>query len=322
MRQRSSHHLCEVAAVAAVVAVGLLAGAQTAAAGPWVPEPGEGYLKLSTSYFESVGTYDRSGEPMDPSYTYRHVGARLYADVGLAPHLGLSASIPYLASRNTPDDSPTKYIKTGFGDLDVAAETGTTVGQVALAGQLQVRIPMYDDVISTDAPTPSAFTERELERRRYIPALGDGSIDVTPQVLFGVSMHPFPGWATASVGPRFRFQGFGDGISYGASLGAYAIPERLAFRVRADGLQRLKGGNRRPTKSYLQVSGGPIVHLIDGFAFEASASYLPVGAFVSKGWSVTGGFSYQGQLFSNFWQPERRTADAEPEPNADEDGDG
>ena len=289
-----------LALVAAVVT--MVAAAGDASAGPWVKEPGEVYAKLSGSHFRAVGTYDRAGEPMDPNYTYSHVGARLYADIGVVPDVGVSVSLPYLVSKNALENSGAEYIKRGLGDLDLAAEYGTTYGQLALSGQLKVRLPLYPETISANAAAPNSLSDEELERRRFIPALGDGSVDLTPRLQLGVSLHPFPGWVTAAVGPKFRFQGFGHALSWAVSGGAFVLPERLAFTVRAGGLQRFQGGNRRPTKSYLQLSGGTIVRIAGGVSLEASAGSLPVGAFVSKGWSVTGGVSFDGRLFPNPWK--------------------
>ncbi len=288
-------------AIGLVVGLLALAWPSVASAGPWVPEPGEGYLKVSGSYFDATGMYDRSGEQVDTDYSYRHAGARLYGDIGLAPHLGLSASLPWRRSQNVHRESSAQYIKSGLGDLDLALQGGTTIGQFALSGVGKLRVPLYSETISTDSPSPIALTAGELERERYIPALGDGSVDMTFLMQAGLSLHPFPGWLTASVGPKLRFQGFGNGLEYAASAGAYLIPERLALSARVSGVERFSGGNERPTKRFMAVSGGPIVRIAGGFALEATGTYLPTGAFVSRGWSASLGLSYDGRLFPNPW---------------------
>lgn len=305
---------------ALLVGVGLVAASSSAQAGPWVPEPGEGYAKLSAEYFDATGVYDQQGEPRDPNYQYSHRAFRLYTDVGVAPHVGFSASVPFVIGENRrpTDDGPARYIKRGFGDLDLELQTGTEFGALALGLAGRVRIPLYDETVSADAPNPLRFTQSELRERRFLPALGDGSVDVTPLAQAGLSLHPLPMWVTASVGPKFRFQGFGDGLQYAVGAGAFAIPDRLAVQTRVSGIQRFSDDNRRPTKSYLQLSGGPLVRLVGPLSFEATASYIPTGAFVSKGWSVSAGVSYDGRIFPDpFGQGARGEGRAEAEAEGD-----
>ena len=284
-----------------VVLMVLGLGPRPAQAGPWVPEFGEGYIKLSGSHFNATGVQSRSGDTLDPNYDYSHYAARLYADIGIAPHLGLEATVPYLVSKNTrpTDDGEAQYIKRGLGDFDLALQSGTTIGQVALSGVVRARFPLYSETISAEAPTPTAFTEEELNRRRFLPALGDGSNDLTLLAEVGVSLHPLPAWVTASVGPKVRFQGFGNGLQYAVTAGAFLWPDRLALQTRFGGIQRFADGHERPTKSYMQISGGPLVRIVGPVSFEATASYIPTGAFVSTGWSVSAGFSYDGRIFPN-----------------------
>ncbi len=287
------------AAVAFILAI--FVGPATAAAGPWVPEPGDGYLKLSGSYFDATGVYGREGRRLDTDYSYSHAAVRAYGEVGLAPHVGLSASVPWLRSQNADKTSQAKYIKTGLGDLDLALQAGTTIGNAALSVVGKVRVPLYSETISAEAPSPQALSQQELARQRYVPALGDGSVDVTARLEAGLSLHPFPGWVTVGGGPKVRFQGFGDGVEYSASAGAYLVPDRLAVTLRASGVERFSGGNERPTKRFFMMSGGPIVRIAGGFSLEATGSYLPSGAFVSEGWSANLGVSYDGSIFPNPW---------------------
>lgn len=284
-----------------VFALAILVGPATASAGPWVPEPGDGYLKLSGSYFDATGVYDREGRELQTDYSYSHAAIRAYGEVGLAPHLGLSASVPWMRSQNADKTSQTKYIKTGLGDLDLALQGGTTIGNVAISVVGQVRVPLYPETISADAPSPQSLSQEELARQRYVPALGDGSVDVTARLEAGLSLHPFPGWVTVAAGPKVRFQGFGNGFEYAASAGAFLVPDRLAVTLRASGVERFSGGNERPTKRFFMMSGGPIVPIAGGFSVEATGSYLPSGAFVSEGWSANLGVSYDGSIFPNPW---------------------
>jgi hypothetical protein len=265
-----------------------------AVAGPWLPEPGEGYVKAAGNHFESTGTRDVSGDSIEPDFDYSHNALRLYADFGLAEHLGISASVPFVRSQNAERGSPTVYKKSGFGDLDLAAQTGTTIEQLAISAVLEGRIPLYSETISADAPTPNSIGEF---RTRYTPALGDGSYDVTAKLELGYSLYPFPGWISASVGPKVRFQGFGDGFEYAAGGGAFVFPERLALKARISGVERFTDDNERPTKRYVQLSGGLLAPVTEKISLEVTGGYIPTGAFVSEGWSVTAGLSFDGQIF-------------------------
>lgn len=300
---RDAYRRPTVRALGAAVAFVLVTclGPATASAGPWVPEPGDGYLKLSGSYFDATGVYDRAGRALETDYSYSHAAVRAYGEVGLAPHVGLSASVPWMRSQNADKTSRAKYIKTGLGDLDLALQGGTTIGNVAVSVAGKVRVPLYSETISAEAPSPQSLSQQQLARERYVPALGDGSVDVTARLEAGLSLHPFPGWVTVAAGPKVRFQGFGNGFEYAASAGAYLVPDRLAMTLRASGVERFSGGNERPTKRFFMVSGGPIVRIAGGFSLEATGSYLPSGAFVSEGWSANLGVSYDGSIFPNPW---------------------
>lgn len=287
--------------LALLVGIGWFGASSAARAGPWVPEPGKGYAKLSGEYFDATGVYDNQGRPQQPNYEYSHRAFRLYGDVGLAPHLGLSASVPFVIGQNrrTTDEGPVQYIKSGFGDLDLELQAGTEFGGLAVSFAGRVRVPLYSETISAGSPNPLRFTESELQQRRFLPALGDGSVDITPLVQAGISLYPLPAWLTASVGPKFRLQGFGDGLQYAVGGGGFVIPDRLAFQARVSGVQRFSDDHRRPTKSYIQMSGGPLVRLVGPVSLEATGSYIPTGAFVSKGWSISAGLSYDGRVFPN-----------------------
>lgn len=285
--------------VALLVGLATLSATRAAHAGAWVPEPGQGYVKLSGEFFNATGVRDRSGQPQETAYNYLHRAARLYVDVGVVPNVAFSASVPFLYAENRrpTDDGPARYIRSGFGDLDLELQAGKAFDNVVISAVGRFRIPLYDETIDADAPNPLAYGPRELEKERYLPALGDGSNDLTALVQAGVSFHPVPVWLTASVGPKFRLQKFGDGLSFALGVGGYVVPDRFALQARLSGFQRFNNGNGRPTKSYVQFSGGPIVKISGPWSVSATGSYVPTGAFVSTGWSAALGVSYQGEIF-------------------------
>lgn len=292
MRTNHSHLGPRVAAHAVALFLVLLAA--PAAAGPWVEAPGDGYLKLSGEVFDSQRNFDVAGDAMAADPAYSHVGARSYGEVGVAPRLSVGWSVPFVAARNTASDG-TRHRRAGFGDLDVRADVQIVRDTCALAGQLEGRIPLYGDTVGRGDSATSADGEGGSGSE---PILGDGSRELTPTLAFGCGL-PLPGWLTAAAGPNFRFDGFGDGLTWRVGGGAYAIPDRLAIQIGASGLERFRAGNPRPTKRYVKARGGFLVEFGGPWAVEGNASYVLDGAFVAQGWSGSLGVSYDGAIFAN-----------------------
>jgi len=284
--------------VGVILAAALICLPAAANAGPWVPEPGEGYVKVSAGYFDGDGMFDVEGNFQEPDFQYTHRSIRAYTEIGLAPHVSITASSSFLGARNTRGNID--YIKRGFGDVNLTTKVGTTFNACAVAGLMRLRVPLYSETISADADATGANQQADASDR-FTPALGDGSIDATPTASFGCAIPPISGWASLQAGPTFRSDGFGTSLSYAATIGSFVIPDRLGFQVRAGGVERLERGPDRPTKRYLQFSAGPIVRLFGPISLEASASYIPTGAFVSRGWSASAGISYDGTIFPNPW---------------------
>lgn len=267
-----------------------------ATAGPWVKEPGKTYLKVAGEVFSGGKTYDLEGQKTDPAYDYSHRALRLYGELGILPRIGFGFSLPVLHARNVVDR--TKYAKSGLGDLDLWLGVQIHRDPCAVSGKFRTRVPLYDDILSSDAE-PSVRSPGAAGQARYMPALGDGSIDLAPTLAAGCPIPGVGGWVSAEVGPRFRLNGFGHGIEYAADVGAFVWPERLAITARVGGIQTLSQENERPTKSYLSIYGGLYLLIWEGLGLEAGASTIPTGRFVASGWSATAGISYDGRLFAN-----------------------
>lgn len=297
------HHasIPRIARVAALLAVsiGLLLAPAAAFAGPWVKTPGEAYLKLGGGLFGSEKVFSLEGDLIEPEYKYSHAAVRTYGEVGVFPRVALQFSVPFLASTNELNER-IRYNRWGPGDLDLAVQVSLLEGSGACAASIApgARIPLYEGTVGAGGGV-NVIEQGSTGVQRYTPALGDGSVDLTAIGAFGCSLHPLPGWVTAAAGPRIRLDGFGNSIDYAVDAGFFVWPERLALTARVGGVQRLSDGNERPTKSYVNVGGGLILNLLEGFALEGGASYIPTGAFVAQGWNLTAGISYTGELFGN-----------------------
>lgn len=280
-----------------LMAVALFLAPQAASAGPWVKAPGSVYAKVAGGLFSSDKAFDRQGDLVEPEYVYSHQAVSTYAEIGVLPSVALQFSVPFLSSTNELNER-TRYKRWGAGDLDVGLQFGLMDGPCAVSIAPGMRLPLYEGTVGTDA-TASTMGQGETGVARYTPALGDGSVDLVTTGAVGCSLYPVPAWVTARGGPRIRLEGFGDGVDYAVDGGVFVWPERLAVTARVGGVQRLRNGNERPTKSYLTVGGGVILNVWKGFALEGDASYIPVGAFVSQGWSASVGLSFTGEVFSN-----------------------
>lgn len=293
MMRHHSRHLRPLFAAVATSAM-LLVVSPSAEAGPWVETPGNSYLKLSAEYFSSQGTFDIEGRPNTTPPLYAHVGARSYGEVGVAPRVSVGWSLPVVSATNTFDDGATRQ-RTGLGDFDARVDIQLFRGACAGAAELEARIPLYRGTVGVgDRATATGGDDSG----RAEPVLGDGSREFAPGLAVGCGF-PLPGWVSASVGPRFRFDGFADGLDWSVDAGGYIIPDRLAVKVAASGRERFATNDPRPTKRYAKASGGLLVGLSERFALEGTAGYTLDGAFVARGWSGAIGVSYRGRLFPN-----------------------
>ena len=273
--------------------------AAPALAGPWVKEPGEVYAKVSGGVFDSQDIFDVNGQQVSPPFVYSNTGVYTYAEIGLAPRFALALSLPFLMSTNTVQER-TRYNRSGFGDLDLVAQGQLYRGACVVSGDMGLRVPLYSGVVPADGEAPGVSGSGPS---RFLPLLGDGSVDINPGVSVGCSLFPLPGWVTLETALNLRTRGFGSGARAALGVGAFVWPERVALMGRAEVLKRFSAQNERPTKEYLNVGGGVLVRVFDGLALEAVGSALPWGAFLAKGWSVNVGVSYSGRLFDDPFAP-------------------
>jgi hypothetical protein len=290
-------HYIKIAGTLAVLAAMLVVPA-TATAGPWVKDPGQSYVKISGGVFESDQVFNLSGNIEEAAYSYSHTSVRTYLELGVLPQVALSVGLPFLASTNELNER-TRYNRWGPGDLDLAAQVSLLESSgCAVSIAPGVRLPLYEGTVS-QGDSANSVAQGSTGSARYTPALGDGSVDLSAVAAAGCSLYPIPAWITAQAGPRIRLQGFGNSLDYALGGGIFVWPERLAITARIGGVQRFSSDNERPTKRYTTVGGGLLVNIYSGFALEANASYIPIGAFVARGWSASAGLSFTGEIFSN-----------------------
>ncbi|MFW5967049.1 MAG: hypothetical protein ACOCV2_06000 [Persicimonas sp.] len=282
-----------IALIGVLLALLTLAVSSTAVAGPWVKKPGQTYLKLSGDYFSSDQAFDVEGRLQDSPYVYSHRAVRLYGEVGVADSLGVQVGAPFMASTNEVSEN-SRYNRWGFGDLDVALQYQLFEDGCAGSVAPWARVPLYAGVIAPDATVNAGGSGSDP----YVPALGDGSVDVGAKGAIGCPLSSsVESWAGLEAGPRYRSSGFGPSVDYALDAGAFIIPDRLAISGRVAGVQRLTAHNERPTKSYVDTGASLLFQVRDSVAIEAGANYIPHGAYVARGFSATLGLSFSGVLF-------------------------
>jgi len=284
------------------IAAAIIVAPAVATAGPWVKSTGEVYGKIAVSTFSSAEVFDLDGERFDPGFTYSNQTYALYAETGLTERLALNINLPMILSMNELSER-VRVRNNGLGDLDVSLQAQLyDKGRCPVSARLTVRAPLYPGIVSdgatpgTTGAEPSADDPQGLAVR-FAPALGDGSYDITPAISFGCGLSPIPGWFGVEVGPTIRLRGFGDGFIYSGDVGVFVWPGRVALTGRVAGQQRFSADHERPTKYFVNVAGGLIVNIARGFAFEATATYVPIGGFVARGWTYGAGVSFNGRLF-------------------------
>jgi len=280
--------------MAAGLALAVSLAPANANAQAWVKPAGETYVKVTAGTFQSNGVYDVEGNFEEPEFVYDNTSVGLYAELGLTDFLALSVNTSFFRAVNTVEER-TRYINTGPGDLQLGLHTPLWGNRLcSSAASLKGSVPLYSGILEQGSEVGGLGA---TGADRFTPALGDGSIDLSPGASFGCAITPIRGWFSTDLSYLARFRGFGDGITYGASFGSFVWPQRLALTGFVNGIQRFADDADRPTKSYLSVGGGTILRIWGPLAIEASASYIPTGAFVARGWSARAGVSFSGEVW-------------------------
>ncbi len=260
----------------------------------WVKPPGSSYVKVTAGTFQSTGAIDEEGNSEEVPFEYQNSSVGIYAELGLTEWLAMSLSTSFYRAVNTVEER-TRYINTGPGDLALGLHTPLWVSSPCTSSAgVKASVPLYSGVLERGAEVGGIGV---TGADRYTPALGDGSIDIVPGVNFGCGIAPISGWFSLSAAYQLRLRGFGDGFSYGANVGSFVWPGRLALMVMANGVQRFTDDTDRPTKSFVSVGGGTIIKVWGPLSVEASGSYIPAGAFVNTGWSANVGVSFNGAVW-------------------------
>lgn len=248
----------------ALFALATLLPPAVAAAGPWVPDPGHGFLQLGTTWFRSA---DPARGASTTGFDYSKTTLSAYGEIGIPGGLLFTLEVPWAAARNDARDGGEVYRNRSFGDLRIALDKELTT-RLPLTFGVEVKIPAYTDPSEADAANGVSSEEFPLIPSAYFPAVGDNAIDVLPRVQIGHSFHPLPMWIQGAVGYRIRTcqrHDFGldrcrdlrDGLSLNGSFGAYLYRRFLFAELYGAGEIPLQPTSDRtiPTQRYVYLQG-------------------------------------------------------------------
>ena len=183
----------------------LLLVQSTVHAGAWTRKKGRVYFKLASLYLNSGKEYNYQGARLhlfqDLEFTYPQAeftefSLLGYAEYGLTDRLTLIGTLPlkFLRSQRTEVSGGGLVVnrvaatEAGFADLDINIRVALLQAPVVLSLETGVKLPLR-------------YRNDPLIDR---PPLGTGEIDGSGKLLFGVSLHPLPGYVTGGVGYRVR----------------------------------------------------------------------------------------------------------------------
>lgn len=268
----------------------LTALTSAALAGPWVHPQGEGYLRLGADHFQAAsGVVDGASTGLQ----YRSESLSLYGEWGLGRRTQLVGSLPMVtATQRELDSEGAVWRHTWTGDLRVELDHALRAGQPLALGA-ELRVPTYRDPAEyaraqgvSDALLPSFVLN--------FPQLGDQNVDLTLKVLGGASSAR--AWVWGEAGPRLRFGGFAHGLHAASSVGAWAVPERLAFAAWSHLALRAPWITpERPTRQEWGLTGQALLALPEaapGWMIELRGGGVLWADAAAQGWSAGLGLSY------------------------------
>ncbi len=281
--------------------LGAAAGVTTALAGPWVLNPKEFYSQFlagasrTADWFDSGGNRAKllgGGRSSEYSLTsYNEFGWRKGVNVVLVA--------PFKSVNFRQDGTGFDGTESGLQDLGVGFRLGLVRGSTPVAVQLDWRGP--------------AGYNRSLS-----PRLGEGSQDVSAQLLAGSSLTGLHAFVQAGGGYRARFsmpedslltaagggaadtarfeRGDAGEVFYSADVGVWVLP-RLLLAGNVNGLSQSGRGDRR---SVLEAGPRLIYRVDDALDLIAGSSHSLAGENTPKDDRYFVGLAFKGTKLTRY----------------------
>ncbi len=282
----------------------------------WVQPKGHAYVKLSRSDVTASEQYRFDGERIPyadnvEGEAFFDESFYLYSEIGLTDNLTLVAILPYKSIRVR--DAAFDYETEGLGSVMIGLRTGIknlvglTADQHTLAANFMVTLP-------------TGYT------RNFTPSVGPGQVDVQTTINYGVSLWPFPGYAQAGLGYRYRSALYGfstttpceDGrdvncfedvetkyddellfsAEAGVNLGRWALVQVIGFGVLSnkppDAETSFSIRNPIPTRQrYVKVGGGLTVYPLRKLGLGVQVFFTPSGRNTIRSTDIFWGLEYR-----------------------------
>ena len=271
----------------------------SAEAGPWVAQPGGGYLQGGVSYFSAQ---EGQREGVATGLSYQTTTFSLYGEVGLPGRLQLTTYLPYVLAVNESGSSDVRYNHNSIGDVMVALDQAP-LRNFPLTFGVEVKFPGYSDPTQADG---AAGIDNDLFDSSKFPVLGDNNIDVTPRVQIGKSLGDIPVWMQMSVGYRFRScqlhgggrcRDFRDGLAADASIGGWVWNRNLAVQIFVKGNLAIERDtiNTTPTEESLYVQGKLTFadEALAGVSTSIGVGVIPYANNAARGYDISLSLAYQ-----------------------------
>jgi hypothetical protein len=279
----------------------------SALAGAWVQDLGKIYAKITYGAASANTIYRFDGELKFPTdngaqtvrdYPLVDRGLYLYAEYGLTSDLTIVGSAIFRRSIiTTPIERRTTE---GMGDISLAGKYRlATIGQQVVSGTLGVVLP-------------TGYS------RDLAPALGSGNLNIELAGNYGISLHPLPAYATATLGYRIRpsiflsdlqdtsqtfepnyanevFSDLEAGYTFGGHILLHGVA-RFLFSTRTDD-NDFDVNHPPETQQYIKLGGGVILMMDNGLQLSADAFTTPYGRKTANSFDLFLGVAWNGFLF-------------------------
>lgn len=202
-------------------------------AGAWTMQKGKLYDRVAGNVYFADDNFEKNSRRTDfpANGKFTDINLSNYIEYGLTDSITLINSLVYKRIENENDT--VKETTYGVGDIDLAA-----------------RYKLYDGTAGVLSTQGTVKIPEAYDKNKALP-LGNGQYDAELKLLYGRSLWPhIPGYCSAEIGYRWRFQDPADELRYLVEFGM-DFTKALYGRIKLDGIMSMDNGKKT------DVSGNP-----------------------------------------------------------------
>jgi hypothetical protein len=205
-------------------AVAALTVSRVAAAGPWLPAPGEFYSEFRAGAFTADTWLNRDGERRalygGGSEQLRSLAS--YNELGWKKNMSFVLGLPVVSVTRRDMPGMLEDNQTGMSDLRLGLRYKIADGPNALALEADWKAPLGYDRHGLSEPDSATAV-----RQQSPPRLGDGQQDITAALHYGTVLKRLHGFLQLAHGFRWRAEDPASQAVFGADLGFWLRPSLL-----------------------------------------------------------------------------------------------